>query len=144
MIIGSLIFSLLTQIEIIRPDASNTGIGLSILMICIIMTGMPLIIPNVLGIALENYKQFAGTSTSVFGCYCYFIVSIMTYVMGLMHNGSLTRLPIFFLLVSLTMTFIFRMTVFQKRKKVKAPTFPSKQSHLKAIPEVPLKIKLHD
>lgn len=67
----------------------------------IIMFGLCLITSNALSSALTNYKDCIGTASSLLGCYYYLVISLCTFVMGSLHNGSLFTMPIFFLVLGL-------------------------------------------
>lgn len=77
-----------------------------------------MIIPNSLSQALEDYGQYAGTAASIFGFYYYLIISGMTGLMAFLHNGSLVRLPLFFLILTGSMYAVFKLTI-ESRKNVK-------------------------
>lgn len=64
-----------------------------------VMAGVALIIPNVLGSALEAYKEVAGTAASLFGLYYYLVIAAFTGLMGVLHNGSADRLPLLFIII---------------------------------------------
>ncbi len=69
--------------------------------ICIsgVMVGGTLIIPNVLGSALEPYKTAVGTAASLFGLYYYTLTAGFTGLMGVLHNGCADRLPLLFIII---------------------------------------------
>ncbi len=87
---------------------------MSIALICVSMTGVTMVIPNVLGHALEPYKQFAGTAASLFGLYYYTLIAFFTGIMALLHNGTVRQLPIFFVLVASCLCAAFFIGRFQE------------------------------
>jgi hypothetical protein len=68
-----------------------------------IMGGIGMIIPNILSLALERYRTTQGTAPSLFGFYYYCLISLFTLIMGLVHNGRLFPMPLFFLIIAITM-----------------------------------------
>jgi DHA1 family bicyclomycin/chloramphenicol resistance-like MFS transporter len=58
---------------------------------------------NALASGLINYKWCIGAASSLFGCYYYAIVSLCTVGMGLLHNGTLFPMPLFFLSIAILM-----------------------------------------
>jgi DHA1 family bicyclomycin/chloramphenicol resistance-like MFS transporter len=68
-----------------------------------IMAGIGMIIPNILSLALEDYRATLGTASSFFGFYYYSLISLFTLVMGFMHNETLFPMPLFFMAIALSM-----------------------------------------
>ncbi len=95
----------------------NMGLGLFIVLIltsmACIMAGIGLMIPNVLAIALKDYQAVLGTASSLFGFYYYCLISLLTLIMGLLHNHTLWPMPIYFLcmaiMVHLVVKYLRRM-----------------------------------
>ncbi|CAO4838918.1 MAG: Bicyclomycin resistance protein [Holosporales bacterium] len=107
IVIGSaFLFSLMAFTPSIL--SANLMVGIYCLFIGGCVMGVALIIPNALSHALQDYGQYAGTASSLFGFYYYLIVAVMTGLMGFMHNGSITQLPLFFLIQGLSMYGIFQ------------------------------------
>lgn len=86
---------------------------MSIALISVSMTGVTMVIPNVLGHALEPYKQFAGTAASLFGLYYYALIAFFTAIMALLHNGTVHQLPLFFVLIASCLCAAFFIGRFQ-------------------------------
>ena len=105
---GAFIFYILSHLQAFN---SFFMILSSILCTCVIMTGVTLIIPNVLGQALENYKESAGTAASLFGFFYYTLISLFTSLMGVLHNGTVHRLPLFFICMSIVLIISFKSLV---------------------------------
>jgi len=75
--------------------------------IVILFFGIALILPNALSHALEDYSHMAGTAASLFGFYYYMLVSLMTFGMGFLHNGTVIPMPIYFTGLSLSMCLVY-------------------------------------
>jgi Bcr/CflA subfamily drug resistance transporter len=61
---------------------------------------------NALALALVDYKHAIGTASSLFGFFYYCLISAFTFGMGLLHNGTLLPMPLYFLGISLFMMVI--------------------------------------
>lgn len=114
VLIGTLLFAggilFLYTITMHIPCA----IALALISMAFIMGGIGIIIPNILSVALEQYKTSIGTASSFFGFYYYCLISLFTLIMGLLHNDTLLPMPLFFLGISLT---IYGTTKYMKRTK---------------------------
>lgn len=71
-----------------------------------IMTGIGIMIPNLLSLALEDYKEAIGTASSLFGFYYYLLISLFTLIMGFLHNNTLFPMPAYFLGIALSMIIV--------------------------------------
>lgn len=109
--VGSIIFLTFTYFDIISEGQVFSSIIYSCLFIFIIMMGVSIVIPNALSHALQNYGQFAGTAASLFGFYYYCFVAIFTALMSEMHNGELSSLPLFFLIIGTLMFIVKKITL---------------------------------
>ena len=72
----------------------------------IITFGRGLVNANALALALVDYKWCVGTASSLFGCFYYFIISLFTFGMGVLHNGTLLPMPLYFLAIGLFMMLV--------------------------------------
>jgi DHA1 family bicyclomycin/chloramphenicol resistance-like MFS transporter len=90
------------------------SITFTIVSIMVMSVGTNMIIPNSLSLALEDYQHAVGSASSFFGFYYYSMISLFTLGMGLLHNGTLYPMPIYFFFISL-----FILTIYLKfvRKK---------------------------
>gem|GEM_PF-6936893 len=61
----------------------------------IVFTGLNTILPLVLNDSLVGYENIIGTASGVFGFAYYVMISLMTYGMSLMHNGTAFALPLY-------------------------------------------------
>lgn len=71
--------------------------------------GMALINSNALALSLQNYRDVTGTASSLFGFFYYNVVSLVTLGMGYLHDGTLFPMPIYFLVLSILMLFVFKV-----------------------------------
>ena len=62
-----------------------------------------MIMTNALALALVNYKSYAGTAQSLFGLLYYLLISFFTFFMGLLHDGTILPMPLYFLFLSVIM-----------------------------------------
>jgi Bcr/CflA subfamily drug resistance transporter len=92
---------------IISPLKPFSSVVWSLLFLAFIMVGIAMIIPNCLSQALQKYSHDTGKAASIFGFLYYAIISLMTWMMGAMHNGSLGAMPLFFTGVSLSMVGVY-------------------------------------
>lgn len=69
----------------------------------IMMFGVCMITSSALARALVNYKWCIGTASSLFGFFYYFWISMCTLGMGMLHNGTLLPMPIYFFMISCLM-----------------------------------------
>ncbi|MNV27339.1 bicyclomycin/multidrug efflux system [compost metagenome] len=76
------------------------------LMVCILITlfvmlmGAGIALPNCLSLALVNFQDVVGTAGAIFSLGYYLLVSLATWGMSALHNGSLLTMPFYFLGIS--------------------------------------------
>ena len=90
--------------------SSNHGFFSILLTVGFIMAlffGVSIIIPNALSHALEDYKHMAGTAASTFGFYYYILISVVTFGMGSLHNGTVIPMPFYFVSLSFLMCLVY-------------------------------------
>ncbi|MGO2084051.1 multidrug effflux MFS transporter [Vagococcus sp.] len=63
--------------------------------IFIILTGISMALPNCLSLALAKYPSYTGTAGAFLSLGYYIIVSLCTFLIGILHTGSLLVFPIF-------------------------------------------------
>lgn len=115
IVIGSFIF--LGGISIFSTlSTSSEGIVFFTLgSMGIIFMGIGITIPNALSLALEAYTQSIGTASSLFGCYYYIIISLITFGMGTLHNDTIFPMPVYFFCIGLVMTISFSRVILKRR-----------------------------
>lgn len=110
-ILGTFISSLLLLVCFCLYDWHGSAyVSLTIIVLCLsgIYFSFSLTVPNVLSLALDSYKNELGMAGSLFGCLYYLFISLFTFLMGVLHNGTIFALPYYFVALSL-MLFILQM-----------------------------------
>jgi Bcr/CflA subfamily drug resistance transporter len=74
--------------------------------------GLGLIIPNSLSVALRNYAEVMGTAGAVFGLFYYIGIAGMLGLVGTMHNGTASPLPLFFTIQAIILSIGYGLTRF--------------------------------
>ncbi|MCC8371679.1 MAG: multidrug effflux MFS transporter [Rickettsia endosymbiont of Pseudomimeciton antennatum] len=115
MCLGSLLFFLSSYFGLINKGDVTVSVLQTLLWMGMINTGAMMIIPNCLGQALENYSKFAGTAASLSGFMYYIVIVGITALMGHMHDGSLIRLPLFIMIISISMMLVFYLAINKKQ-----------------------------
>jgi len=105
---GALLFLIGTLVFYNLHLAPLFFICLTLASMSVIMTGIGIMIPNILSLALEGYRGAIGTASSLFGFYYYLLISLFTLIMGLLHNNTLFPMPVYFLGIALSMIFTCR------------------------------------
>ncbi len=88
-------FALLNHYQLYVP--SSLMIVVTILCQMMTMFGVCMATSNALALALTEYKWCIGTASSLFGCFYYCFISLFTFCMGFLHNGTLLPMPLYFL-----------------------------------------------
>jgi len=108
MLVSSLFLVSFSSLGLINPHHVTTAILVVMLpMMGIIFGSFGLIIPVTLSQALVKYKQVLGSAGAVFGLSYYICIAGLTWLMGLIHNGTVFPMPIYFVLLSLSVTLVF-------------------------------------
>jgi len=97
---GSGVFSALILLSNLVTFSNTMLIITTIGTQMIMMFGVCMATSNALAVALVDYKWCVGTASSLFGFFYYCIVSLLTLGMGLLHNGTLLPMPLYFLAIS--------------------------------------------
>lgn len=66
----------------------------------VMLMGAGIALPNCLSLALVNFQDVVGTAGAIFSLGYYLLVSLTTWGMSSLHNGSLMTMPIYFLVIS--------------------------------------------
>lgn len=64
---------------------------------------------NALALALVDYKYAIGTASSLFGFFYYCLISLFTFFMGVLHDGTLLPMPLYFFTLSCLMLIVNRL-----------------------------------
>lgn len=108
---GSSIFTLVIFLHVFFLISSTLIGGVAIGAQMIMMFGSCLVTSNALALALVNYKWCIGTASSLFGFFYYTVISLFTFVMGLLHDGTLYPMPLFFVSLSIMMFVISKVVI---------------------------------
>lgn len=68
-----------------------------------LLAGIGISLPNCLSLALVNFSKTVGTSGAFLSLGYYLIISLCTFVIGLIHTGSLLVFPMFCMLILILM-----------------------------------------
>lgn len=69
-----------------------------------LIMGIGISLPNCLSISLKDYQNEVGSAGAIFGLMYYLLIGGFLMIMGTIHNGTLWPMPIYFLLLSSSMT----------------------------------------
>ncbi len=101
--LGALLWSTTLILHSFFTFSTSIVIGITICCMIFIMIGSGIIIPQALSAALKNYTHARGTAASLFGFFYYFIITLITLVMSLLHNKTLIPMPVYFLSIGIAM-----------------------------------------
>lgn len=73
----------------------------------IIFGGFGFVILMTLSIALQLYQSVLGTAGALFGLSYYVVVALLTWVMGLIHNGTFLAMSVYFLALSVISMIVY-------------------------------------
>jgi len=104
---GATILALVGNFGMIEYSKGNLAYLAAILPMFIIFIGISVTIPNCLSIALDNYKHVLGTAGSIFGFSYYVIISLVTFIMGKIHNGTSIPMVSYFLILAISMIIVY-------------------------------------
>ncbi|WP_025845616.1 multidrug effflux MFS transporter [Paenibacillus ehimensis] len=96
----------LTVLALYGISPSGIGLTLMIAFIFILLLGVGMAIPNCLSLALVHYGDVLGTAGAIFGLGYYVVVSLITSGMSYLHNGSLLTMPMYFLVLAISMALV--------------------------------------
>jgi DHA1 family bicyclomycin/chloramphenicol resistance-like MFS transporter len=101
LFITSVIFAVITIFSYYYEINRSYIIIYSIIAIATINIANALTTTNALSISLINYQKSIGTASSLFGFFYYIIMSITSFFMGLLYNGTILVMPLYFLAVTI-------------------------------------------
>jgi len=101
VLLGSFLFTLTIIMGIF--DVKILGLVIAITTLFVVFFGVGLIIPNSLSHALKPYQMVAGTAGSIFGGCYYCLIAGFTWVMGMLHNGTVLPLPLYIVALGLVL-----------------------------------------
>jgi MFS family permease len=97
MTIGAL---LLTMISFFVTLPDTIMIILILVTMFVMLLGAGMALPNCLSLALVKFHDVVGTAGAIFSLGYYLLVSLTTWGMSYLHNGSLVTMPLYFLVLS--------------------------------------------
>jgi Bcr/CflA subfamily drug resistance transporter len=107
ILFGSAIFSIATYILVSLSASAMSYIITTLGCTMLIMLGIGISIPSILSEALHDYHYATGSASALFGFLYYLGISFITFLMGLLHTGSLLTMPFYFLGISISMILVF-------------------------------------
>jgi Bcr/CflA subfamily drug resistance transporter len=103
MAVGSGILTLIVSAGWIVSQHQLLSLVLLMLpLMLVIYGGFGFVIPMTLSTALQKHQASIGTAGALFGLSYYVLVAVFTWIMGLIHNGTVFPMPIYFLVLSLS------------------------------------------
>lgn len=84
----------------------------------LIFLGLNTTLPITLNLALKGYEDVIGSASGIFSFGYYIIVSLLTYLVSFIHNGTIIALPSFILATCLIMLIVYLPVAFKKRKLI--------------------------
>ncbi|MFE4712461.1 multidrug effflux MFS transporter [Paenibacillus sp. NPDC056722] len=99
---------------LLTVGSSLSGVPNIVVVICMLMAmfvmliGAGMALPNSLSLALVQFHDVIGTAGAIFSLGYYLLVSLTTWGMSLLHNGSLLTMPLYFLAISSVMWWLGR------------------------------------
>ncbi len=115
ILLGCIMFSV-SSMTLVYFNASNwMHISSTITCMTIVMLGIGITIPSILSEALHDYHDATGSASALFGFIYYLGISLATFGMGSLHNGSLLTMPLYFLGLGCSMLVIFSLVLQPQR-----------------------------
>ncbi|PCI77779.1 Bcr/CflA family drug resistance efflux transporter [Candidatus Aerophobetes bacterium] len=111
MTMAALLFSITALIKHYAMFSDTAMIVFSLSIQMVIVTGFCLVTSNALSLALVDYKWCVGSATSLFGFFYYLLISLFTLGMGLLHNGTLLPMPLYFFALCLLMKLSTKLVI---------------------------------
>lgn len=108
VLFGTTVFWSLTLLLYIMQVSSIMYTVLTLISMMFIMTGIGMMIPNALSLALEEYRSAVGTASALFGFFYYTLISLFTLGMGALHNDTLFPMPFYFAGIGVSMFVVYK------------------------------------
>lgn len=83
--------------------------------ISLLFLGWGLMIPNALSQCLMAYQSSIGTAGALFGLLYYILIASLTFLMGVLHNGTALPMPLYFLILIGLMFFVLYTLILPKK-----------------------------
>ncbi len=105
------IFSLLVLMGAGTAFSHSTMIGITLFLQMCTAFGIVINNGNALAMALVDYKWCTGTASSLFGFSYYILTSLITLGMGMLHNGTLYPMPLYFCFITWSMFLVKKQLI---------------------------------
>lgn len=113
-IIASTFFSFFILLNTYISIPNKYLIAITIFSQMIMVFGICIINSNSLALALQDYKWCIGTASSLFGFFYYCGISLVTLIMGILRNGTLLPMPLYFFTMSMLMLLVQKFIINNK------------------------------
>lgn len=100
------LFLLITSMANNLPE--SVQFWLMLIGIFILLTGTGMALPNCLSLALVDFQDVIGSAGAIFSLGYYLLVSLFTFGMSKLHNGTLLAMPLYFLIIGVLMFLLAR------------------------------------
>ncbi len=103
ILLGSVLLLFSSYITVLSKWVQFTAILISIF---ITLLGSGTALPNCLSLALVDFKDVIGSAGAIFSLGYYLLVSLITFGMSYLHNGTLYIMPMYFIGIGIIMHFL--------------------------------------
>lgn len=100
MVIGALLLTIACSLAALPNIIVIVSISIAMF---VLLLGAGIALPNGLSLALVHFRDVVGTAGALFSLGYYLLVSLTTWGMSLLHNGSLITMPAYFLIISVVL-----------------------------------------
>ncbi|MCA9508113.1 MAG: multidrug effflux MFS transporter [Myxococcales bacterium] len=97
------VFLLVAVGNLISAEHGLLGVISLVVPMMIVFTGVGIMIPNCISLALQAYQTVLGSAGAFFGLMYYLMIGAMTELMGVFHNGSIWPMALYFLVLAFMM-----------------------------------------
>ncbi|MGM0219281.1 hypothetical protein IGI43_002402 [Enterococcus sp. AZ126] len=94
----------------------NIQFWLMLMGIFILLTGTGTALPNCLSLALSDFQDVIGTAGAFFSLGYYLLVSLFTFGMSKLHNGTLLVMLLYFLAIGSLMLLLAKKYLLPRNK----------------------------
>lgn len=93
------------------PLSNSVIIALTLLCQMGTMSGISMATSNALAMALVDYQWCQGSASSLFGFFYYLLIALFTSGMGMLHDGTLLPMPLYFLFMGVFMLIVQKIMI---------------------------------
>lgn len=91
--------SLLLMGTLLGNDHTVFSLYVYVFSVFILLIGTGISLPNCLSLALVDFTDVIGTAGALFSMGYYLVVSLLTFMMSVLHNGKLVTMPLYFIVL---------------------------------------------